>query len=375
MADWAGVANTTIRDYMRDVENDILRNRKLLALLQAKGKIVFNCAGTQMQWPVLYKRAVIKGYADMDTQSFPRRNRWKNAVLDYRGYSMAEAISKLDELKNRGPAAIVRVLETKVERMIEDFEESFSDELYIDGNASGNGKRIHGIESFLGNTTVSTYQPIAKPSDTYAGLQTDLGQYGGAWGQNPAANETAWPVGKGSVEYDFYSPLLVDITNAFWGTPASGHSFWQDFCTQQLRYGILKSMKNKSEKGRLNMALLESELFREFSESVATKERIVVQRGNSDSTSLTGLGFGDVINFEGCEVTTEFGMPLLTGYGFNTNQMELRSMQDRLFVSEGPFRNEESKTTRFSIDFFGNLIHRPRYFVKWYPYTTTTNAV
>jgi predicted metal-dependent peptidase len=86
-SDWVGIAETTTRDYLRDVENDITRNRKLLAMLQARGRITFNHSGTDMDWKIRFKRAIPKGYADMDTVTFPRRNRHKTAVLGYRGYN------------------------------------------------------------------------------------------------------------------------------------------------------------------------------------------------------------------------------------------------------------------------------------------------
>lgn len=361
---WAGIAETTIRDYIRDVEDDILRNRKLLAMMRAKGRITFNHSGTQMDWKIRYKRALPKGYADMDTQTFPRRNRHKTATLEYRGYSLAESISKLDKLKNRGVPAIVKVLETKVESMVEDMEEFFGDELYIDGGAAGNGKRIHGIESIMGNSGVQANGFVASPSATYAGISTALGNYGGAW--TASGGNSTWPIGKGDANYDFFSPTLVDYTNASW---QASTKTWPNTCIEAMRFAILKLMKNKSEKGRVNMVLLENELYRQFIEAIAAKERIVVQRGSSDSTSLTGLGFGDVTNFEGTEVTSEFGMPVNTGYLWNMANMELRSMQSTLFMNEGPFDNEEAKTTRFSIDFFGNMMFRPRYFGKLFAYS------
>lgn len=373
MADWVGIAETTIREYIRDVENDVMRNRKILALLQSRGRVTFNHSGTEMEWKIRYKRAIPKGYADMDTQSFPRRNRHKTATLGYRGYSLAESISKLDKLKNRGIPAIVKILETKVTSMAEDMEEFMGDEFYIDGNATGNGKRIHGIESFLGAGSASTYQPIALPNDSYAGLNTNLGSYGGSWTDGAGTGTTStdsaskWPTGTGNTEFDFFSPLLVDYTSSQW---AATTKTWPNTCLEAMRFGIIKSMKNKSVRGRLDAISLNDELYRQFVENLSTKERItIVQGGNQKGNTLTGLGFSDVVNFEGCEVTFEYGMPVLTGYGWNIDQMEFRSMQDRLFVSEGPFENEVDKTVRFSIDFFGNLVFRPRYFAKFKNYS------
>lgn len=367
MADWVGIAETTIRDYIRDVEDDVMRNRKILALLQSRGRVTFNHSGTEMDWKIRYKRAVPKGYADMDQQSFSRRNRHKTAVLGYRGYSLAESISKLDKLKNRGVPAIVKILETKVTSMAEDFEEFMGDEFYVDGNSTGNGKRIHGIESFMGQTTTSTVSPIANPSDSYAGLNTDLGSYGGSWSKD-GSNNVLWPTGTGNSEYDFYSPLLVDYTST--NTWSAATKTWPNTCVEAMRYGIIKSMKNKSARGRLDAIFLNDEMYRQFVENLAAKEHItVVQGGGQKGTTLTGLGYTDVTNFEGCEVTYEYGMPVNTGYGWNIDQMEFRSMQDRLIVTEGPFEHEADKTVRFSLDFFGNLVFRPRYFVKFKNYT------
>jgi hypothetical protein len=126
-------------------------------------------------------------------------------------------------------------------------------------------------------------------------------------------------------------------------------------------------MKNASKRGRIDFILLNSELYRQFADRYAGKERVVIQKGGGQT--LLDLGFGDVINFEGCEVTYEFGVPSATGYGFNVQQMELRSMQDKLINSYGPIENEEDKSLRFGADFFGNMIFRPRYFTKWKNYT------
>jgi hypothetical protein len=370
MADWAGIAETTIRDYFREVENDILRNRKLLAMLQSAGRIKFNQSGTAMDWKIRYKRGVPKGYSDTDTVTFPRRNRHKTATLDYRALTLDESMSRFDVLKNRGTPAIVKLLSEKATFISEDFDEFFGDQLYIDGNATGNTKFLHGIESFLGNTTASSNQPVARPSDSYAGLNTDLGNYSGSWDQNSGSD--TWPVGKGTADYDFYAPLLVDYTNT--NTPSatiSGWSAttktWDNTCIEALRYGVINSMKNASKRGRIDFILLNSELYRQFADRYAGKERVVIQKGGGQT--LLDLGFGDVINFEGCEVTYEFGVPSATGYGFNVQQMELRSMQDKLINSYGPIENEEDKSLRFGADFFGNMIFRPRYFTKWKNYT------
>lgn len=359
--DWVGIAETTIRDYFRDVEDDVVRNRKLLALMQSRGRITFNHSGLAMNWKVRYKRGLMKGYGDMDVVTFVRRNRHKSAELGWRAYTLDESVSKWDKLKNRSTEAIVNVIGDKVKTMSDDVDSQFGDKMYLDGNATGNEKEIHGFESMMGTSGVQTAAPVGTPSDTYAEISTTLANYGGSWSLS-GANST-WPVGIGSEEYDFYSPLIVSYTNSFW---AATTDTWPNTCQEALRYGIFHAQRNSGRKGQIDMILLDRELYRQFAEALAAKEHINIQQGGGKRDTLTSLGFGDVIWFEGVEVTSEYGVPPGVGYGFNIDYMELCSQQANLFESMGPIAHEDDKSFRFSVDFFGNMkFESPRNFVKW----------
>jgi hypothetical protein len=72
-----------------------------------------------------------------------------------------------------------------------------------------------------------------------------------------------------------------------------------------------------------------------------------------------------VVNWDGVDITFEYGVPTGIGYGLAFGQVTLRSLQDKVFVPVGPNFNETDYSTRFSINFFGNLKFNPRYFVKW----------
>lgn len=359
MAEWARIVNTTIHKYIRDVEVNVLRNRKLLALLQKKGRITFNHSGDQLDWKVRYKQISMTGYADMDTLTFSRNNRWKTANLDWRGYAATDAMTKRETLLNKNTEAIVKVYSEIATNLMEDMEEQFGEELYIDGNATGNSKRIHGLESFLGDTgSEASAGYIYPPSDTYAGLSTTLGNYGGNW--STVSSNVNWPSGTGDAHYDFWSPLIVRYTSNSW---SASTKTWPNTCREVLRYAIIKGRRNKGKKGMLDLTLLENELYRQFEEKLESNERLVITRG--EDLGLWSLGFKDVINFEGCDVTYEYGVPTNIGYGICTDAMELCSLQKTLFVPEGPHFDPASQTWRFSIDFFGNLkVSSPRNFFK-----------
>jgi hypothetical protein len=364
MSDWSRLVNSTISKYIKGEEINILRNRKLLAMMKSKGRISFNWSGLDMVWRVRYKRSPMQGYADGDTLTFPRRDKRKTATLPYRGYSATDSMNKMEKLKNRSTEAIIDLASGLAEEMMEDIGEAFSEEFYQDGNASGHTKGIHGIESYMG-TSGQTRAYVSDPSDSYAGLNTDLGSYGGSW-----TTSATWPRGTGDAHFDFWSPILVNYTAAAVGGVGwqNATPTWINTCVEAIRFGIINAMRSKSKKGMLDTIFLEGDLYRLFLERLDERTRIQIQSNNQNST-LIKLGFGDVQNLDGCDVTTEFGLPANIGYGFNFDVMELRSMQSQLFVADEPDWDLASRNTRFAIDFLGNLVSNPRSALKFKNYT------
>jgi hypothetical protein len=367
MAEWMGIAQTTLKKFLRDVEDATMRNRKLLAKLKAGGAVEYNQSGESLQWRVKYRRSALQGMADGDVSTFARLNRHKKADLDWRGYASTDSVTKKERLMNAGREAIINRFATVAQELLEDIEENFGDELYIDGNASGNEKRLHGIESFMGTTgSAISGTCVMNPDDSYAGIDTDLGAYGGTW-------TGTWPTGKGSPEYDFYTPLILDATctlAASSGGWASSTKTWAANAREILRYAAINTRKSKGKKGMIDTALLDSIYYRQFAENLDSKERITIERGTPNS--LVALGFNDVINFEGMEVTYEFGMPASTAYGFNTNYVQLLSLQPQMFVPTGPDYDIAGDSYRFKIDFYGNLKFRsPKHFFKIANYGTS----
>lgn len=362
--DWARLVNTTTADYLKDAEPLILRDRKLTALMERKGRIRFNSFGTEMDFKLQFKQAPLQGFADGDAVTFSRRDRYQTAKLPYRAYIMTDIMSQMERLQNRGAAQIVNVYGQLIENMVKDFGDAFGDQLYVDGNAAGNTKKLHGLESCLGNSAVGgdidNVTGFAKPSDTYAGLSTLPGNYGGNW-------TGTWPLGTGESHYDFFSPVLVNYTAATAGAYTAATRTWPNTCTEALRKGITKSRKSKARSGMLDLILLQDDLFEQWKNANDGKQQINVNRG--DPNGLVALGFTDAMVFDGVDLATEFGLAAGTGYGINTMQMELHSLQDRLFVSTGPTWDEGTQTWRFQLTFMGNLKLMPKFLVKWKNFT------
>ena len=111
----------------------------------------------------------------------------------------------------------------------------------------------------------------------------------------------------------------------------------------------------------MDLILFEQSLWRPLLDALATKERIVIERGQKQSP-LIALGYNDIVDYDGVELTWEYGLPGGVGYGFNCDEMEVMSMQDTMFSPTGPVYDEATMTYRFSIDYFGNCSWNPRAF-------------
>ena len=373
MAEWTRVTNTTINNHLRDEEANIMRNRKLTAMLQGRGRVKYNCTGKGVDWRVRYKRAPLMGFGDADTLAFPRRNRWKTAELDIRGYIAGESATKKERLMNKGTEAIVKFFSELADTQREDFEDAFCDELYIDGEATGNTKRIHGFESFLkaGSNTINisggaersanAADLVAAPSATYAGISTALGGIGGTW-------TGSFPSGTASVDqsFDSWSPLLVNWSSDGWAATSDTFAVTGK---EAVRFLLQYSHRNKTKKGMMDLVMLDRALYIDFLNLLDDNERFLSKQG-SPTGSLMSFGFNDVVNFDGAEITSEYGMPSNTGFGINIDHLQLLSWQKQLFVAEGPDFDPGSQSYRMSIDFYGNLKANPRFQGKLYNYAT-----
>lgn len=354
MGDWSRLLNTTIPMYLREVEVNILKNRKLLALMQQKGRIRMNCSGTLVDWKVKFKRAPLTSFADGDIVSFARRDRYKTAQLPWRAYNLTDMISDMEILQNKNEEAIVKDYQEMVTNLVEDIDDEFGSELYIDGNAAGNSRKIHGLESFFA-TNGAASPGYMLPGDSYANLNTAPGSYGGQW-------NGVWPVGSGDAHYEFFSPVIIDYTCSNAAAWSSATKTWQNTCNEALRAGIMTSQKTKSKTGMLDLILLENELFRQFKNAQDSRQQLQIHR--NEAVGLVALGFTDVVNWDGVDITTEYGMPSGIGYGFNTSQMELMSLQSQLFMSKGPYYDEDTQANKFAINYYGNARFNPKFFLK-----------
>ena len=375
--DWSRVIGTTIVNHLREEELTTFRKFKVFAMLESSGNVVMNQSGRGMDWNVRFRNAPVTGNTGDTPRTFSRVNMWKRAELPWRGFTTTDAIYRRELLENRGQQALVDVASKMAERLKESLEQHLSYQPYRDGSAPGFENDFHGMDSFLGyNGTVSessgsvaaqatssnTADRFGFPTDTYAGLSTQLGYYGG--GRANSATTGTWPNVPVDPELDFYSPLIINYNASSFN--ASGNRNWRSNCVFAMREGIAGCKRNDTKEAQIDMVVLDRQLYVQFLNSYKDSERIMVSKENG----LKALGFSDTVSLDGVEITSEYAVPSGKGYGISIGNMELRCLENQLMVAEGPFFSEETQAYRYACSSLGNLRFRsPRNFFLLAPVT------
>jgi hypothetical protein len=364
--DWARTIGTTLVTHLREEELTTFRKFKIFALLEGNGKVAMNQGGRGFDWQVRFKNQPVTSNTGESPRVFSRHNLWQRAYLPYRGYTVTDQVTKREMLENRGAQALIDVAGKMASRLQESMEQHLSREVYVDGNATGNEDRFHGLESMFaisgsvdktsGNRNATALQAdvFAWPLATYAGLSTALGALAGS-----KLETGSWPYVQVDPEYDYYSPLIVNYNTSGLGT---GTSTWAGQCLEVMREGINHAKRNDTKEAQLDLIVLHRSMYIQFLNRLDARERAVVSKTNG----LRSYGFGDVTELDGVEVTTEYAVPTGCGYGISIGNMEMKCMESQLMVPEGPYFNEELQAYRYAVGVLANIkMKSPRNFVKF----------
>lgn len=365
--DWARTIGTTLVTHLREEELTTFRKFKIFALLEGNGKVAMNQGGRGFDWQVRYRNQPVTSNTGESARVFSRHNLWQRANLPYRGYTVTDQVTKREMLENRGAQALIDVAGKMASRLQESMQEHLGVEVYVDGNAVGNEDRFHGLESIFkydGTVTIDGATAGAKraanaadlfawPSATYAGLNTGLGYLAGS-----QLETGSWPRVRVDPEYDFWSPLIVNYTS----TSLNATPTWKNTCIEAMREGINHAKRNDTKESQIDVIMLHRQMYIDFLHRLDGRERAIVTKTNG----LRSYGFGDVVELDGLEVSTEYAVPTGVGYGLSIGNMEMKCMEGQLMVPEGPYYNEELQAYRYAVGVLANIkMKSPRNFVKF----------
>lgn len=357
--EWVGVIQANAPLFVKGYEDLTIRNRYILSLLKQRGRLEYSQSGYECNWQVQFDQNNVNQYADGGLLDFNRSDLYRRCTLDWRAYTATDLMTKLEKAKNQGTTQLINRYNEIGKQLMKSIADKFGGELYKDGNETGRENCIHGIESFMGTGTTVAADRIAKPDDSYAGRNTDLGDQGGNWSTDlttsPNANvDTDWPDGNGDVKYDFYSPKILNWSSTNWGTASQT---WLDNCHFVISQGQTWLTMTGGKDAQVDVFVCAANLFQGYKNSLESLRRVIVpHKGAND------LGFGNVINQDGMAVMADYDCPVNTGYFFNANKMKLSSLHSELFWTEGPTFDIRTLSWLWAVGFFGNA----KFDVKWF---------
>lgn len=379
--DFSRAAYSTTARHITEIENNAMRNFPFLALIESSDRIETGCSGRGMDWRVKYRNHDVEGNRGEGPRNFVRKNLRTMAYLQYRGYQVTDIIYRKELKENRGPEALVKIMENFRTDLTDSLQQHLGRQVFVDGEATGNEDCWHGFDSMYGITAAVTLAAdgtgshsrsqsdlLAVPDDTYAGIDTDLGALGG---EQEAS--VMWPLGVANVEYDAWSPMVLIHDTDYFDTPLGGSPTAAAVLEEVLRFGVINAARNATMDEQITQILLDRALYQSLVRQYAGKERLLVQKGEGPS-SLASLGFKNVLNFDGVEVTWDAAVPSNRGYGFNINGIDLKSMEDEgLFHVDDVEYDITDQGFRTALSTLSNLRYKsgPRNSFKIIPYSAT----
>jgi hypothetical protein len=159
---------------------------------------------------------------------------------------------------------------------------------------------------------------------------------------------------------DFWTPLIVNYTTTHADLPSATQT-WAGQGDEAMRFAIIQSQRNTSKNGQMTNILLGRDLYMGLLNLIDDKERIQI----TSEHNLRALGFKNVVNFDGIEVSWEAAVPSSVGYGLNYDNIELKSMDESLLRSEGPEYDIHSQSFNAVVSTLSNMkFSSPRNFFK-----------
>ncbi len=345
MANTARVEVLTLNKILAKRVEPIFTQSVFMGALKTRGRIAYNEAEDAVRWRPRFKRHQMQtGALNIKNRDFPSQNFHRKAELPIVSYDMGSSYSRFERMLSRKKGVLLyNIVEEITKAMGTDFVESFRLELYKDGN-SGDADTIMGTESWFSYSGISGNNITALPNDTYAGLLTTLGYYGGSW---PTGT---WPLQGTSTtpEYWAWSPLIVDYhSREFDKDGTSVYNFankWQ----QAINFGktYLKVVRDSTP----DLCILEPQLLLAAEDSLEGEQTFEV----TQSSPLTKLGH-KTLQYNGLELTSEYGVPADIGYILNMGKLQLRCALPQLIGVEEDSDIRTSEQLK-AISFWGQLM-------------------
>jgi hypothetical protein len=250
--------SSTFEIFMKDQPSDtIFGDLVLWDVLSKKGKVTKR-GGSMVLEPLMYsKSSAVGSYSGYDVLDISPQQGLTNAQFNWKQYYGTVAISSEEELKNRGPMALLDILKARFAQAKMSLADKMNSDMFLDGTGN-NSKDVDGLAIAI--DSAGTYGNIVRSANSWWGAQetavSGVLAIQGSTGMRRMFNDCS--LGRGRVTPDFmlttqavfeaYEALMdpnMRFTNS--GTKDVGFAnqnlmfrdkplFWDDYCQSGLMY-------------------------------------------------------------------------------------------------------------------------------------------
>ena len=141
--------STTLQNYRPTLVDNIFTARVLLDHLNSKGRVLVEEGGSSIVEPLVYAQNDTTGsYSGYDAIDLTPQEGISAAEYNWKQMASSIAISGIEEAKNRGTEAIIKLLNAKIMQAEESIKEDLNGMLYGDGTGNG-GKDFNGLGNLI----------------------------------------------------------------------------------------------------------------------------------------------------------------------------------------------------------------------------------
>lgn len=149
------IVTTTLRNRTGKLADNVSKNNALLNRLRKKGKVKTVSGGRTIVQELEYaENGTFKRYSGYETINIAPSDVFTGAEYNYAQAAVAVTMSGLEQLQNSGEAAIIDLLESRIQNAERTLTNNIALDCYSDGTADG-GRQIGGLQLLISKTPTS----------------------------------------------------------------------------------------------------------------------------------------------------------------------------------------------------------------------------
>jgi len=146
---------TTLRNRLSELRDDMSDNVALYNRLRKKSRMMLD-GGRDVVFPLEYaENGSFQFYSGYETLNISVNDIIDAAVFDWKQASCAVSISGLEQIRNSGRHAVIKLLSSKIKNAQRTFVNQMGAQVYADGTGTG-GKEIGGLGLLVPTTNTNT---------------------------------------------------------------------------------------------------------------------------------------------------------------------------------------------------------------------------